>query len=366
MPEGEPEQLRAIQFFQEQTIPILAAFSNFTERFWKHFVQQMSHNEASVRHMTIALATRQEADSCPPAELYGLSRIRSNAFSSALKLLTQPQPQIDTLSVLMCCLLLVGYEAFQDPFEMDSSSVSHLGAGLRILQDHSTLAPCPSTNSHTEAMHMYLKPMFFQMEMMLCMFKTPIVTHFDRSSSIYQEQPKLPRRFVDLISARNMVFRICRWQFAYRAQGTKAWTSDSPAFRLVRFTFLEWHKLIMLFNDTLSSTDLEQRQNLITMISHWRLLMVSFVHSTATPLHNGTGSPFLPDGGRLKTSLVDLSDPSRVKVTFIVDKMTLPMLQICDWTEAGLPCDPALRIWPIADVRVLEDGRGLVRLIMHA
>jgi hypothetical protein len=61
-----------------------------------------------------------------------------------------------------------------------------------------------------------------------------------------------------------------------------------------------------------------------------------------------------------------LTDPTYVIVTFIVDKRSLSLLEICDWTETGLSGDPSLRIWPVAEVRRLEDGsgRGIVKLRM--
>lgn len=328
----------------------------------------MAHAEPAVRHMTIALAARQEAASCSPDDLYGLSRVQSNAFSSALHLLVRPQPEVSTLAILMSCLLFVGYEAFQDPMEMTSASVKHLGAGLRILEDRSIMASLPSTSSCAEAVHLYLEPMYLQLEMMLSMLMTPIATYRQRDMSVDLEQPKLPSRFQNLVAARVAFYKICRWHFVFRSQGVNEWTHQSPAFLTVRSLFLEWHRLIMLYNDTLPLTDLVQKHGLLSMVSHWRLYMVSLVHSASAPLGTvpGSGSPYLPNGGRLKTSLVDLMDPEHVRITFIVDRQTLPMLEVCDWSDCGLLCDPALRIWPTAEIRKLADGRGLVKLVISA
>ena len=65
---------------------------------------------------------------------------------------------------------------------------------------------------------------------------------------------------------------------------------------------------------------------------------------------------------------VDVTDPDYVVISFIVDARSLSILEICDWTETGLSGDPALRIWPVADVKRLRDGsgRGIVRWRMGA
>lgn len=359
---------RALQFFQYQTSPILAAFSKFTQRFWEDFIARMALAEPAVRHMTIALATRQEGASCSPDDLYSLSRLRSHAFSSALQLLVRPEPQTSTLAILMSCLLFVGYEAFEDPTEMTSASVKHLGAGLRILEDQSTMATLPSTSSYTEAVHVYLQPMYLQLEMMLSMLTTPIVTRRRQYLNEVLEKPKLPSRFPHLAAARISFYKIFRWHFAFRVQEANEWTPQAASFLTIRYLFLEWHRLVMLYNDALPLTDLVQKRGLLSMVSHWRLYMVALVHSAATIPGSsaGTGSPYLPRGGRLKTSLVDLMEPDHVKISFVVDKQTLPMLEVCDWSDSGLLCDPSLRIWPTTEVRKLADGRGFVQLVVSA
>lgn len=365
----DSHERRALQFFRYQTSPILAAFSKFTQRFWEHFIARMALAEPAVRHMTIALATRQEGASCSPDDLYGLSRLRSHAFSSALQLLVRPEPQTSTLAILMSCLLFVGYEAFEDPTEMTAASVKHLGAGLRILEDQTTIATLPSTSSYAEAVHVYLQPMYLQLEMMLSMLTTPIVTHRRQHSNGDLGKPKLPSHFRHLIAARIFFYKILRWHFAFRAaQEANKWTPEGASFLTIRSLFLEWHRLVMLYNDTLPLTDLVQKRALLSMVSHWRLYMVALVHSAAAipGTSAGTGSPYLPRGGRLKTSLVDLIDPDSVKISFILDKQTLPMLEFCDWSDSGLLCDPSLRIWPTAEVRKLADGRGLVQLVVSA
>ncbi|KEF52993.1 uncharacterized protein A1O9_10901 [Exophiala aquamarina CBS 119918] len=190
----------------------------------------MALAEPAVRCMTIALATRQEAASCSPDDVHGLSRLQSNAFSSALHLLVHPQPEISTLAVLMSCFLFVGYEAFQDPMEMTPPSVKHLGAGLRILEDRSTMAFLPSTSSCAEAVHLYLEPMYLQLEMMLSMLMTPRAMYRRRNMNEDLEQPKLSRRFQHLVAARVALYRICRWHFVFRAQEVNEWTRKSPRF----------------------------------------------------------------------------------------------------------------------------------------
>jgi hypothetical protein len=326
--------------------------------------------------MTIALATRQELLSCSPDNLLALSSVRSEAFSATIKALTQPD--CDLVAVLLCGLFFIGYECLQDPMDINpDTSVRHLGSGLRILEEYHT-SNKTHTSSVTDIIREYLEPMYLQMEMMFSLFSTPVHTIRDVSlSSTAARRPVLPARFTNLHEARRWFLSIYRWQYHYRADGNKIWSATSSAFSIVRAVFVEWYALIMAYNDALSNSagDVLERQNLMTVVSHWSLLMVGMVHSTASAtspfssqstLGTGLGSPFLPNGGRLKASVVDLTDPTYVIVTFIVDKRSLSLLEICDWTETGLSGDPSLRIWPVAEVRRLEDGsgRGIVKLRM--
>jgi hypothetical protein len=322
--------------------------------------------ETAIRKMAVALATRQELLNCSPDKLYELSLVRTGAMSATVHELTQPGCSV--LAILQCGLLFIGYECLQDPMLINvETSVRHLAAGLRILEEYRAerLLGIQPTTSASDVIENYIEPMYLQMEMMLSMFNNPIHTIRDLASSHTEtQQPKLPPRFTDLAHARDVFFKIYRWHYVYRAEGHKLWTHTSPAFLTVRQVFVDWHTLIMAYNDTLSASgrDELERQKLMTMVSRWSLLMVSMVHST-TVSRGPNGSPLLPRGGRMRTSVVDLLDQSSVTITFIVDAHSLAMLEICDWTDSGLGEDPKLRMWPLVEVRRLEDGsgRGLVK-----
>ena len=370
---AELPELRALSFFRERTSPSLSAFSKFTKQLWIEVIPQLSETISAVRHMTVALATRQELLSCSPEKLYELSAVRSQALSATIKDLTHPQ--CDLVAVLMCGLFFVGYECLQTPMDINpDTSVRHLGAGLRILREYHAENPT-YTDSTKRIIRDYLEPMYLQMEMMFSIFNTPIHTIRDLFTiQLDAIQPRLPARFIDLQSARRAFFEIYRWHYHYRAETSRLWTPTSPAFRTVKTVYIEWYALVMAYNDQLGGTpaDVLEKQNLMTVVSHSSLLMVAMVHSTVSVSTSaemsgeavGVTSPYLPNGGRLKTSVVDLTDPKYVTVTFIVDEDTLNLLEICDWSETGLTGDPTLRIWPVAAVRRLDDGsgRGIVRL----
>lgn len=371
----QASEMRALAFFREQTTPSLSAFSKFTTNFWMQLIPQVSETESAVRHMAIALASRQELLYCSPERLQHLSMIRSDAVATSVNYLTQPDCNI--VAVLLCGLFFTGYECLQNPMEIDSgTSVRHLGAGLRILEEHRRAIASNReslTSSVEDVVRNFLEPMYLQMEMMLSMFTTPIHTVRDLSSSSADAKlPHLPPRFTDLQHASRIFFRIYRWHYHYRAEQNESWTPTSNVFQTVRKVFLDWYTLIMAYNDSLDSgsKDDNVRHNLMMMVSHWSLLMVGMVHSTASPTTavqgQCFGSPYFPHGGRLKTSIVDLSHPTFVTVNFIIDAQSLQLLEICDLTEEGLSGDPSLRIWPAAEVRKLDDGsgRGIVSLRM--
>ncbi|KAJ9613333.1 hypothetical protein H2200_003275 [Cladophialophora chaetospira] len=345
-------------------------------QFFDQVIPLLSETESAVRHMSVALATRQELLGCPPDKLYDLSALRAEALSGAIKDLTYPGCELVT--VLQCGLFFIGYECLQDPMDINpDTSVRHLGAGLRILEEYHA-GKATYTDSIIDIIQNNLDPMYLQMEMMFSMFNTPIHTIRDPISvQDVTRRPRLPARFTDLQGARRAFFEIYRWHYHFRAGSSQPWTTTSPAFLSVKAVFLEWHALVMAYNDTLGDAPAEvlQKQSLTTLVSHWSLLMVGMVHSTASAststtlsgANTGTGSPYLPNGGRLKTSIVDLSDPEEVVVTFIVDARSLSLLEICDWSDNGIIGIPTLRIWPVAEVRRLEDGsgRGIVRLRMR-
>ena len=371
---GSEGESRGWSFFREQTTPVLGDFSKFTLQFFTDHIPRLSAAERSVRSMAIALASRQELMICPPDRLYDLTMIRSNAISASLQELTRPDCSI--LAILQCGLFFVGYECLQDPMQINpETSARHLGAGLRILEEHRSRPKSGKgvVDSVSDIIDQYIEPMYLQMEMMLSMFNDPMHTICDLSKYHTEaKRPKLPPRFTSLIDARDSFFQIYRWHYLYRAQDQKLWTPSSSAFRTVREVFVDWHTLVIAYGDTLrnGAEDDATRKRLMIMLSRWSLLMVGLVHSTVITSHGKSdgraGSPYFPNGGRLKISVVDLTKPDLVTITFIVDAHSLGLLEICDWTETGLNEDPTLRIWPVVQIRRLQDGsgRGVVKFRM--
>jgi hypothetical protein len=381
----DSQRARALQFFRERTSVSLGSFSKFTKSYFEVVLPLLSEEEEAVRSMAIAVATKQELLSDTAEDNSSLHLLQSTAYSQAVSHLTRPD--VNVIAAIQGSLLLMSFECFNSPLDLDpGTGVRHLGAAIRILNEHRAsmeTATSQRRNSIPNLLYDYVEPMCLGLEVMLSFFRTPMYTirNMETASNDARE-PDLPSEFTDLLSARTSFSRIVRWSYHYRAQladENEPWTLNCPAFKLIRRHFLAWHdRALELMSSFSKSKDAKHlKPVLVTMISQWSLLMVAFSYSTVpfdstiSTLPSTTSSkqltlqpPYLPEGGRLKTSIVDLTSPKYMTTTFIVGARTLRLLEICDWTATGLEGDFDLQIWPTAEVRVLEDGsgRGIVRL----
>jgi len=345
---GRADEQRALLFFSEKTTPLLAAFSQFTLHFWNSLLPQLTQSEAAVRHLSIALASRQEMCSCAPSDLLRLSRLRSEHYSAALRVLTRSDSPCSLVVVLMCCLLFVGYENFQDPAEQNADGLVHLAAGQKILDERARRG-INRADPATPVIDAFIEPMYLWLELVSSMFNTPSSGQAGIVFPTNITCPRLPTHFSSLVVARRAFFEICRWRYH---------CDDSvPAFRHVRSLLLRWHRLLMGYHDSLSESATLEKMMVQALTAQYRLLFAGIVYSAR--------SDFSGDS-RFRPYRVDLSDPSRIVVDFTIPHRCLLILYDIGLEKVVTSNDTKLRLWPLAEVRELDDGRGLVRLTTQA
>lgn len=165
------DEARHFQFFREVTTPALAAFT--APYIWNTVVPQICHEEPAVRHLIYATAISHQAThdlvfQGPDSDPRWLDDPRRASFmdhyTKAMgRLARQSTNSVSLEGILLCCLLFVSVENFQNKNER---ACKHIRSGVNIVNEWKARnGPVmgldgPVTRSSDELIGRYLVPMF--------------------------------------------------------------------------------------------------------------------------------------------------------------------------------------------------------------
>lgn len=332
------EEQRAFQFFHEKTAPMMATFTSFTKHFWTLIVPQVAASQPSVRHLAIALASRQEKELVTStSEVTRLQILETKHYASSLSSLTKGPTLGDMEVLLLASALFLGYGNFDDLERQSAQHLIHLGSGLRILHERAdSLRP----TGDSEIIDQLVQPMFARLELMYSVFMAP---YYPASYSVPVEpaQPVLPLKIGSILQARRLYVRICCYRY-HRTFREQPWSCVAPGFLVIRQMLLDWYHLVLAYQGETNAQSEAEQQRIAVMLSQFRLLFVAFIYSGRTDLHSGEG--------HLRPSQVELVEKEQVSILFDLPARYLRLLPGLDWESEPLKDPLQVRLWPEADI----------------
>lgn len=302
----------------------------------------VAQSEAAIRHLVIALSTRQERVSTHTANDSQMKQLQSKHFVLGLKALNQNASHDGPDLLLIASSLFIAYGNFDEPQEQKADNLSHLASALRILHERRSH---PDFKRESRIVDDFAQPMFARVEMMMSTFMSPTTGARGIHYRIEPDEPHLPNVLLDLAEARRLFMQIVCWRYAI---GRTRWTSSSHSFQRVRGKLLDWYELVNNYaRGTVSQNSLEQSR-IIGMLSQFRLLFVAMIYSARVDLHG-------PD--HLRPARVELMQPKEVSVTYNLPQHWLGLLKNLDWEATPLPDPMQVRLWPVAEMVRHLDGR---------
>lgn len=291
-PDATSEQQQAFCYFQQNTAPTLAAFTDNTEKFWLFHMPRFAVDDVAVFYCAVALAARhnvsqwrvKDSSSQPADSLRGI-KLSSDSYSQAVRQLTVhqshaiPERRNERLHVMLtCCALFIGYEAIQDPTATTDVCLTHIMAGFRILQQAEISTAAHPTGEDAALIYNLNRSMFGKLSVVLPLFTIPekLMTPIRRTTS---HRVIFPTSFHSTHEARASFVAICRcyWQLVATALGTEkgnkgrlshtATTIESiiPAVETTKARMTRWWELFTTYNRSLwdssnreANTDLER------------------------------------------------------------------------------------------------------------
>ena len=302
----------------------------------------VAQSEAAIRHLVIALSTRQERVSTHTAYDPALKQLQSKHFVLGLQSLNQKASHNSPDLLLIASSLFIAYGNFDEPQEQKADNLSHLASALRILYERRSH---PETRKESRIVDDFAQPMFARVQMMMSTFMSPVNGATGIHCHVEPDEPRLPTTLVDLAEARKLFMQIVCWRYAI---GRTPWTSSSHSFQRVRSKLLDWYELVDDYaRSPTSQTTLEQSR-IIGMLSQFRLLLVAMIYSARDDLHG-------PD--HLRPARVELLHPEAVSVTYELPQHWLSLLKNLDWEATPLPDPMQVRLWPVAEMIRHTQGR---------
>ena len=346
---SNPEEARALQYFLEVTAPAASTYNSHTRDFFAQLIPQVAQSDAAVRHLAVAVASRQESISSGSDNAQTLTRVQTKHYVAALKTLSRDKATSEEI-VLLASALFLTLGQMETLEEQRAQSLFHLMSGLKIMIER--LKDTQAKPSHI--IETYLHPIFGRMEMMMSVFMLPASGIDGILCTIEPTEPFFPTYFLDLEEARRCWFAICCWRYRKEAR-SNPWTPDSKYFQETRELMLKFNNIIMAYAGNAALGSPHELRRTVAMISEFRFLVIAMMFSVRYDLH-------LSD--QLRPSFINLIRPNEVSLTFHLPQRFLDMIPELDWEEDKTNDQFKVRLWPRVDVVKRSESAGIIRLTL--
>ena len=312
---------------------------------WNSLVRCYAESIPAVRHLTVALASRQQDVFCRTTERADYA---SSQYAQALSWLARAKDAAYQDILLICCLLIGVYEHI-NPKGITDAGLSHCAAASRIFND-----PATKWTPATRAIYAIAQ----QVEAMVSILKSPIMLPATAQTNfVEQHLPVLPEQFSTPAEMQRKFYEIIRWRFLYSTHN-REWTRRCSGFLRVRDLMCRWHTLVCNYLSGVTGTKpVGQDLQLATTISaQYRMVYVALLYSVSEqiPGHQHPGH----------ANLVDLSNPDQVTVS--VPVQTSPRFHDQDMQLMSGKSPKVDGIWPDFESIRSSDDPLYIRFTLSA
>ena len=243
---------RALVYFKERTVPILASFTYASTSFWTRIIPSMSLNNPIVRSAMIAASSLHETvhyrNNLLQPTMFP-ERLHVKHLSRSISALTiQDQPPSREV-VLMTCLLFLLCENLK---QAEGAARMHVNAGLKLLREwksegQRSLSPnCYTADSLQDVIVNTLEPIFARLEAQVSLTKDSSLGRADFVQyDLNWNSPIIPNSFSDLFSARDAQHDAVSYCFYQTRLNSGPLLLSSPAYRKIASLFSQWDRTFL-------------------------------------------------------------------------------------------------------------------------
>lgn len=348
---GAQGDKRAFQFYLERTIPGLTAYSDLTRAFWGVYIPQLANSESSVRHLAIALATRQEKTTTTSASaLNRLQLTEREHYTSSLSSLTHGSTIADVEVLLVASAGFIAYGNLEPYEKQTAQDLLHFSSAIKILNERARSAQ----KRGSEIIDQVVAPMLARLELMFSVWMEPQdMTGYE--VTLKPAKPILPQQFSSIDQARqSFVDIVCyRQHHSIRQQ---PWNFQSAGFIAIRKLLLDWNNLVLASNGHMGGESELGQQRIAMMLAQFRLLFTGFIYSVRTDLH-------IED--HLRPTTITLVKHGQMSLTYDLPQRYLQLLPGLDWESQKYQDPLQVRLWPLTQVTSVTERSASITMTFY-
>jgi hypothetical protein len=207
---------RALQYFQENTAPLLSPFAPSATHFWTNIVPRVALHNSTIRSALIAVSSLHESQHYRhSADAFPLARtLHAEHYHKTITALTRADEPPSTEVVLITCFIFIACENFK-LVGSAPAELMHVQSGLKVLREwkaRSERKTASTADSSQDIMNNVLEPMFARLEA-----QTYLMRQLEASRAAFNKydlnwsEPKVPNIFSDLFTARDSMHDIMQY-----------------------------------------------------------------------------------------------------------------------------------------------------------
>jgi hypothetical protein len=316
---------------------------------WRVEIPQQAASDPAIRHITLALAARQERNFSATSDPSALQSLEIKQYHEGLSALTRRPVGADVLTLLLASTLFIAFGSMSSVEEQNASDLIHMYMAIRILEENPTKPGDPGEH----LIEKFLRPMLVRLELMYSLFiapPDPVENYDDWHQPV---RPKLPAKLADTFEAQRIFHELCCWRYSSTLR-EGAWNWDSPGFQDLRHLFISWHRLLVAYQATLEPEQVIEAQRVLLLLSQFQLIFVTVIYSARTDMHKVVGA--------MQPRRVELIDAGRVAIIFDLPKRYITMSGPENWEKIPFDDSLGIRLWPKSDAIARKDGSVRQRL----
>ena len=273
-------ELRALEFWSQKTVPILTTFASVSH-FWRNTIIQASLSSDAIRSAIIAAASLQEVVQHRITDQFSStpSRLYTKHYAKAINTLTQAERALDPAVVLITCLIFLVCENLRN---INSTALIHIDSGLKVLREYKRTSQRSTISSTADSVQdivsNYLEPIFARLEGQKVLLPNDHASTQPKDFQRYDlnwSTPVIPSTFVDLFSARDALNDIVQYGWYISQQEAGPLRANTPRYMSLISLFTTWQRTLKLSFPLHENKSWPGYTTSVALRAHWHTLRLA-------------------------------------------------------------------------------------------